>query len=151
LEAPPPRNVPAPAAMAPAFSGSAPSFLKTTIPRDHATEHHGGQARRETLHLGLTPRGPRGRLRDAPVVKQPYWQRKTKQQRQAFQHLTIPEATARMVKLRRCVYCGADDAGLRYSLCYEARYCDLTCSEKHWHCGEGCMGISGSGAKEAPH
>jgi len=58
------------------------SFFATTIPRDRATDHHGRQARRATPYLGLTPRGPRGRPRDAPV-EQPHWRRKAKQQRQA--------------------------------------------------------------------
>jgi len=60
------------------------SFFETTIPCDRATDHHGGQARRATPHLGLTPRGARGRPRDA-TVEQPHWRRKAKQQRQAPQ------------------------------------------------------------------
>ena len=58
------------------------SLFATTIPCDRAIHHHGRQARRATPYRGLTPRGPRGRPRDAPV-EQPHWRRKAKQQRQA--------------------------------------------------------------------
>jgi len=45
------------------------------------------------------------------------------------------EATEFMKQLRMCVLCGADDARRTCSLCREVRYCDSTCSRKHWYEG----------------
>ena len=47
------------------------------------------------------------------------------------------QATARMKELRSCALCGADDAPLVCSSCHQARYCDSTCSDKHWFEGGG--------------
>jgi TPR repeat protein len=60
------------------------------------------------------------------------------------------EAIVRMKELRGCVFCGADDAPLACSRCRQARYCDSTCSEKHWR--EGCdVGKDLHGSNAAPH
>jgi TPR repeat protein len=60
------------------------------------------------------------------------------------------EATACMKELRKCVLCGADDAPLACSRCREARYCDSTCSEKHW-CDGGGVGRDVDGEATEPH
>jgi hypothetical protein len=60
------------------------------------------------------------------------------------------EATACMKELRKCVFCGADDAPLACSRCREARYCDSTCSEKHW-CDGGGVGRDVDGRFTEPH
>jgi len=77
-----------------------------------------------------------------------------KYMRRAARPSTIPEATARVVELHRCVCCGAEAAPRKCSLCREARYCDSTCSKRHWYHGGGCVGIGGGGSQErqdAPH
>jgi hypothetical protein len=51
-----------------------------------------------------------------------------------------------MAKLRRCVYCGADDAARKCKLCLEARYCDAACAAQHWREGGGFLG-----GYDAPH
>ena len=60
------------------------------------------------------------------------------------------EAIARMKELRSCVCCGADDAQLACALCHQARYCNATCSEKHW-CEGGGVGGGMSGGAGARH
>jgi TPR repeat protein len=60
------------------------------------------------------------------------------------------EATARMIELRSCVMCGADDAPLACSRCRQARYCDFACSKKHW-CEGGGAGGGVSGGAAARH
>jgi hypothetical protein len=77
-----------------------------------------------------------------------------KYMRRAAKHSMISEATTCMVELHRCMCCGAEAAPLKCSLCREARYCDSTCSAKHWYYDEGCVGIGGGGSQErqdAPH
>jgi len=54
------------------------------------------------------------------------------------------EAIARMKELRSCVMCGADDATSACARCHRARYCDATCSKKHW-CDGGDVGTDMSG------
>ena len=60
------------------------------------------------------------------------------------------DATACMKELRSCVFCGVDDAPLACSRCREARYCDSTCSEKHWCDGSG-VGRDVVGDATDPH
>jgi len=45
------------------------------------------------------------------------------------------KAARYMKQLRMCILCGADDARRTCSLCREVRYCDSTCSRKHWYEG----------------
>ena len=59
------------------------------------------------------------------------------------------EATRFMKQLRMCVLCGADDARRTCSLCREVRYCDSTCSRKHWYEG-GVMSREGGAMSEEP-
>jgi hypothetical protein len=56
------------------------------------------------------------------------------------------EAIARMKDLRSCVMCGVDSAPLACSLCRQARYCNSTCSGKHWCEGGGVWGGLSGGA-----
>ena len=49
--------------------------------------------------------------------------------------------------LMRCVYCGADGAARKCSLCLEARNCDAECSAQHWREGGGCV----VGGYDVPH
>jgi TPR repeat protein len=60
------------------------------------------------------------------------------------------EAIERMKELRSCISCGADAAPRACSLCQHARYCDATCSEKHWREGGG-VGGGLIGGSTAPH
>ena len=60
------------------------------------------------------------------------------------------DALTRMKELRSCVMCGADDAKLACSTCYQARYGDSQCSEKHWREGGG-VGVGVSGGAGARH
>jgi hypothetical protein len=65
------------------------------------------------------------------------------------------EAIVRMKDLRSCVMCGTDDAPLACSLCRRARYCNSTCSGKHWceggGVGGGVSGGAGAGGAGAQH
>jgi hypothetical protein len=58
-----------------------------------------------------------------------------------------PAAIERMKNLRGCYLCGAPAAPLACELCLQAKYCDETCSAKHWNRGGGVAECEG----DAPH
>ena len=47
------------------------------------------------------------------------------------------EAVERMKEMRRCAWCGAEDAHRKCFACLESRYCNSTCSSNHWAQGRG--------------